>query len=84
MGYYIPNGVSIETRETVERIPCPKNFNEIPNGKALIVEVDNAFFKAYGYAYNENEFKAFTEPHDNRRKAFYLMDESLAKKLSNF
>lgn len=47
-------------------IPQPKTFQ--PN---LVCVIDNGFFGAAGYCYNEGEFKAFTDPTDPRPKRWF-------------
>jgi hypothetical protein len=47
--------------------------------KAALVWVDNGFFQALAYAYTPAEFDAFTEPGDNRRKRFYVIDKAVAE-----
>ncbi len=90
MGYYIqvPNNHD-KTSQLVllhggEVIPQPWHFNEIPEDKGLIVVVDNGPFEAAGFAYNEAEFKAFTDLTDTRPKSFVLLDLALAKTLSGY
>jgi hypothetical protein len=51
-------------------IPQPKEF--IPN---LVCIIDNGFFGAAGYCYNEGEFKAFTDPTDPRPKKWFIWDK---------
>jgi len=77
MGYYIPNNQPISSREGVEEVSLPA-FNDIPEGKALICEVDNVYFQANALAFSEEELKRFTNPTDNRNKRWFLMDKELA------
>lgn len=83
MGYYIPNNIPI-TERAVEEIKKPENLSDIPEDKALIIDVDNGAFHAYGLVYDEREFKDFTYPSDVRRKRYFLMDKIQAHKLSDY
>ena len=49
---------------------------------AVIIVMDNGMFEAAGFAYDMNEFKAFTGPNDYRPKQFVLMDRAKAKELT--
>ena len=83
MGYYIPNDKPISERGA-EPISRPQSFSEVPEGKALICEVDNRIFKANGLIYSEREFEDFNYPSDYRPKKWYLMDKEEAHKLSGY
>lgn len=90
MGFYIQvpenkdkaKQIEVEYNGTI--IPPPSSFSEIPLDKALIVVVDNEFFEAAGYAYNEQEFLEFTDPNDPRPKQFVLIDRLKAEQLSGY
>lgn len=62
----------------------PILFSSIPDGKALIVVIDNGLFEAAAYAYNPNELAALTDPYDLRPKQFMLMDKTIAEQLTGF
>jgi hypothetical protein len=62
----------------------PRSYAGIPEGKALIVVVDNGAFEAAGFCFNEEEFKAFTLPYDLRPKQYGLIDRAKAEKLSGY
>lgn len=49
---------------------------------AVIVVLDNGPFEAAGYAYNMNEFKAFTDPLDQRKKSFLLLPRKKVQELT--
>lgn len=51
---------------------------------AVIVVVDNGFFEAAGFAYDEQEFRAFTHPSDQRPKQFLLLKQSTAIALTGY
>lgn len=88
MGYYIEGPTKGKAKYIVD------NFNgEIvmyshahavirkPN-VAVIIVLDNGPFEAAGYAYDEDEFHAFTLAMDNRPKTFILMNRSKANELT--
>jgi hypothetical protein len=68
-----------------EIIQCPANFSEIPEGKALVVVVDNGMFEAAAFAHSEDEFKCFTQnPNDERPKKYVLLDRNTVEVLSGY
>ena len=63
----------------------PTNFNDIPDGKALIVVVDNGPFEAAAYLDNEREFDHWMKPsinNDPRPRTYILIDKNLAEQLA--
>jgi len=89
MGFYINTNCNQgKANELVKshgaiKIATPRWFNDVPVDKALICVVENGFFDAAGYCYDEHEFNAFVEP-DGRRKQWLLMDKNLAEDLSGY
>lgn len=83
MGYYIPNEQPLENHGA-EPTNQPKSLSEIPDGKALICQVDNGPFVANGLIYSDRELSDFTYPSDRRRKKWFLMDETIAHELSGY
>lgn len=83
MGYYIPNNEPV-INKGAEQISQPKSFDEIPEDKALICEVDNRLFKANGLIYSQIEFEDFTYEDDLRPKKWFLMDKTQAHKLAGY
>lgn len=66
------------------RIAPPTSWEDIPVGKALIVVADNGFFEAAAWAYNEGEFRVFTDdPDDRRPRDYILIDKSVAEKVAS-
>ena len=49
---------------------------------AVIVVVENGFFEAAGWAYDEGELKAFTSESDNRPRTILKMDRELVVRLT--
>jgi len=90
MGYYIQVPEHFGKAEQIEAlydgmiIPWPNSFDLIPLDKALIVVVRNQNFEAAGFAYDEKEFAAFTDPGDPRPKKFVLMNRVMANELSGY
>lgn len=65
-------------------VAMPKNFDDIPEDKALICCINNGKFEAAGYAFSEQEFHVFALREDSRPKTWLLMDKELAEKLSGY
>ena len=90
MGYYINTGTNFDKAAEIVRqfggfrVAKPDSFASIPTDKALIVVVDNGAFEAAGFAYNQAEFNAFTEPEDSRPKEYVIMDRHKAEQLTGF
>lgn len=84
MGYYIPNNISIENRDSVEEVDIVTDLSTISEDKALIVSVHNGNFYAYVLAYDLQELHRFNRLDDNRAKKYYLMNKQLAYTLSNY
>lgn len=91
MGYYIQtSGNKGKAQEMIARYggeiiyQPPASYNDIPEGKALIVIIDNGPFEAAGFCFSEQEFEAFTRPEDKRRKWYILMDRETAEKESGY
>ena len=51
-------------------IPTPTKFVE-----NLVCVVDNGFFTAAGYAYDQREFDDFSDSNDPRRKRWFVWDK---------
>lgn len=91
MGYYIQtDGVKnkaayiVQHHDGQQLLEAPDSFEDIPEGKALIVVVDNRVFEAAGLCYSQGEFEAFTDPRDTRNKQYVLLDKQLAHRLSGY
>ena len=89
MGYYIQGPTVGKVKHIIEKfgalvIPQPSSFSAVPANKAIICVVENGFFDAAGFCYNEREFVAFTLPSDNRPKTWLVMDRKTAEKESDF
>jgi hypothetical protein len=88
MGYYIGVPSNHGKAELIrqlhggEIIAAAPRWEDIPEGKALVVVVDNGIFEAAGYAYDEQEYRAFTSPSDYRPRTYVLLDRDKAETLS--
>lgn len=81
MGFYIEVPINLMKAEWIvgmhkgaKIIPQPEKFSDIPEGKFLIIVVNNGPFEAAAVAYSESEFKEFTDTSDDRPKKFLLLD----------
>jgi hypothetical protein len=88
MGYYIEvpsiagKAKQLEQLYGAEILDSRPRWEDVPPDTAVIVVVDNGLFEAAGYAYDEAEFRAFTQPSDMRPKTFLLMPREQAELLS--
>lgn len=90
MGYYIEapavHGKAQYLMDSydAEVISAPASFSP-PEGKALVLVVDNGIFEAAGYVHDQREFDAFTcNPADVRPRIWLLMDKVTAELLSGY
>jgi hypothetical protein len=91
MGYYIETGPALKGKAEIiaEKLngeilhERPATYADIPEGKALIVVVDNGIFEAAGFAYSEREFQEFTSP-DYRPRRYVLIDREKAEEVTGF
>ena len=92
MGYYIEiPGSNFNKAATIVRehggellSESPTSYAAIPVGKALIVVVDNGYFEAAGFCYNECEFRVFASPQEFRPRQYVLLDRVTAEQLSGY
>ncbi len=90
MGFYIETGKALGKAEYLidnydgqEILLLPASFFDIPENKSLICVVNNGFFEAAAYCFNEEELNAFKNP-DGRFKRWILIDKDDAEKLSGY
>lgn len=81
MGFYIEVPINLMKAEWIvgvhkgaKMIIQPEKFSDIPEGKFLIIVVNNGLFEAAAVAYSESEFEEFTRADDTRSKKFLLLD----------
>lgn len=92
MGYYIETGPVVKGKadyiaKTYDgvKITQPVSFKDIPDGKALIMVVENEKFDAAAFVYDEIEFRRIVEwPVDFRPRKYVLMDREKAEELTKF
>jgi hypothetical protein len=90
MGFYIETDTTLGKADWLIRhgdaqeIKQPRSLAEVPEDKALVVVVENGFFDAAAYAYDEGEFRAFTDPGDPRPQRFLLMDKDIVELHSGY
>lgn len=87
MGFYIQGPSKgkapfIVSEYDAKYLPQPHKFSDISEDKALICVVENSFFEAAGYCFNEKEFECFSDPSDRRPKQWLIMDKAKAEELS--
>lgn len=51
----------------------PSNLREIPQDKSLICVVDNGYFEAAAFIYDQRELTDFSDPYDKRLKTWLLV-----------
>ena len=89
MGYYIETDGHFEKAEKIAakhngRIVTQDEASKLVESHGVICVVKNELFEAAGFAYDQNEFDAFTSPSDYRHKTFVVIDRELAKELSSY
>lgn len=90
MGFYIETDTTLGKADWLikhgdaQEIKQPASLAEVPEGKALVVVVENGFFDAAAYAYDDSELLAFTQPGDYRPKRFLLMDKDIVELHSGY
>jgi len=91
MGFYIEVPENTNKAEQIRDLyggeivqTVPLDYSKIPEGKALIVVVDNGLFEAAGFCFNEPEFRVFTDILELRPRKFVYLDRDKAEELSGF
>lgn len=90
MGFYIETPVAhgkvqyLIDHHDARVVQKPQSLLEVPDDKALVVVVDNGFFEAAGYAYDEREFAAFSGPEDDRPKTWLLLDKGFVQDATGY
>lgn len=91
MGYYIQTpgqnvnkAIRIAADHDGQLVSKPNHYWDLPEGKALVVVVDNGVFEAAALAYSEREFQEFTDIQDTRHKDYVLLDKATAYKLAGY
>lgn len=91
MGYYIETDFTHGKAEAIAEkydgivYPTPPDYDAIDSrGDGIIVVINNGLFEAAGFAYDKQEFLAFTQPDDLRPKKFVIMDRATAEIASGY
>jgi hypothetical protein len=58
----------------------PTNLREIPEDKSLICVVDNGYFEAAAFIYDQRELNDFSDPYDKRPKTWLLVPTYISEK----
>ena|SRR5215467_6756609 len=90
MGYYIETSNNKgKAKEIAEKYQGRiVNYYEavlaMRNNEGVIVVVENDFFEAAGFCYDDEEFEAFTRMDDYRPKTFVVITREDAEKASGY
>lgn len=90
MGYYFNGSSNTGKAAELVRNHGGKIVNEqtalaaLQDGQGVFCVVDNGMFEAAGFAFDADEFNAFTLPSDYRPKTFVVLDRKIAEMLSNY
>ena len=91
MGYYIQTKDNHGKAEEIAREHGGKIVDELTAGMtmmdkdfAVIVVINNGPFEAAGFAFDDDEFKAFTALDDPRPRKFVILDRDTAKELTGY
>ena len=93
MGYYLQTPTHFNKAAQLARMHSgevltepPLTFGLIPEGKALIIVVENPMFEAALFAHDEYEFTDTVQagPHDPRPRTYALIDRDIAERESGF
>lgn len=90
MGYYIETGsINGKAQWLVDnhnaKLVSRQEFLAADvNANGLIVVVNNSYFEAAAFCYDDGERQAFTDPADHRYKTYVIMDRILAEKLTGY
>ena len=91
MGYYIQFDTAQGKADKIvelyggQKVTLAEAKQNIGNSSiAVIIVVDNGPFEAAAFAFDSDEFNAFTRADDYRPKQFVLMNRNKAKELTNY
>lgn len=90
MGYYVQGPTFGKAQFLVEQhggqiLPTPpKTLADLPEGKGLVVVVDNGIFEAAAFAFNEGEYQEFSYPDDLRPKTYVVADRTKLEELTRY
>lgn len=91
MGYYIGTNANQNKAAWIVKNLNGKmvSFNEAKEAMSnpdlgVVVVLDNVLFEAAGFCFSYNEFEAFTDPNDKRRKQFVVLKREDAEIASGY
>ncbi len=90
MGYYIETNDCLNKATYIAKRYSAMNVTRDAflaldvNENGLVVVVNNGFFEAAAFCYNDAERRAFTDLGDTRPKQYLVMDRKLAERLSDY
>jgi hypothetical protein len=90
MGYYIEtDGVKNKAQYIIKnhgaKLVSRQEFLDADvNSNGLVAVVNNGFFEAAAFCYNDGERHAFTDPSDSRPKQYLIMERDVAKALTGY
>jgi hypothetical protein len=83
MGFYV-NPPNEEKEAFLERegLEVPKaDWDKIPQDSFAVILINNGNFTAAGIAYDEDEYKVFTDKEDRRPKKIFIVKKSKLKEI---
>jgi hypothetical protein len=84
MGYYIETAFNLaKDLQLIDNFGAVVTTPDLPEDKTkvLVCVVQNGPFDAAGVVFNEFELRAFTDPDDDRRRTWLLMDRDIVVEL---
>lgn len=66
------------------RVVSQSEAQKLVDTEGVVVVMDNGIFEAAGFAYDIDEFNAFTGPDDPRPRTFVVMDRNKVKDLTGY
>jgi len=84
MGYYVnPKNETKEQFLNKHGIRFSGTWKDVPEDSLPVILIDNGIFTAAGIAYQESEFKVFTDPFDSRPKEVFIVPIEKLKEVSD-
>ena len=83
MGFYVnPPNEEKETFLEREGLEVPKaDWDKIPQDSFAVILINNGNFTAAGIAYDEDEYRVFTDKEDRRPKKIFIVKKSKLKEI---
>jgi hypothetical protein len=90
MGFQIPGPTNGKVQYLVERYQAevldraPRNFDEVPEYRAIICVIDTRDYEVASYAFSRQELSLLDDHSDFRKRTWLLIDKTKANQLSGF